>query len=191
MTCQGFKMTIEEKQKKISTPDTLTQAFLPTDTFTHRRFSTQITFTQKPLSQADALTHRCLCTHAPLHTDIFTYRRFYTQKLLHIWRFYTQKLLDTNTFTHRRCYTQTLLQPKVLDTNAFTHTHTQTHTHTHAQTHIVVIVAVTTSASKGTNEKWMRHNTNETETSRWMHTKWVRNLGCSTYILCWRKTLTN
>ena len=114
---------------------------LHTRSFTHRHFYIQT------LLHTGAFQHRCFYTQTLFHTDTFTHRRFYIQTLL-----------DTNAFTHRRCYTQTLSQPNVLDTNALTHTYTQTHVD------VVAIVAVTTSASKGTNEKRMQNIMNEKET---------------------------
>ena len=70
-------------------------------------------------------------THTHFCTGAFTHRRFYTQRLLHTETFYTQTLLHTDTFTQRGFYTQTLLH---IDT--FTHTlFTQTLLHTDAFTH--------------------------------------------------------
>ena len=83
------------------------------------------------------VTHTRFYTQRLLHTDSFTHRRFSTQKLLH-----------TETFTHRSFYTQRLLHTdsfthrsfytqKLLHTETFTHRYfcTQTLSHTEAFTH--------------------------------------------------------
>ena len=105
---------------------------MQTETFTHKRFCTQM------LLHTDAFTHRHFYTKTRLHTEAFTPRSLHThtRKLLHTdafkhRHFYTQTLLDTNVFTHRRFYTQTRLHG-----NTLTHIHfyTQTLLHTDAFT---------------------------------------------------------